>query len=161
MEPEPAERSLVGSGRSLTAAAEESGRRDIRDETAAFLNRLLDAMLAWQGEDGRFHDILDEPESFPDGASSAMMAAAVFRGILHGYVSDRYLNAAETAYGTVAEKTDGMGLIHEVCGCPDFISEGTSAEAQAAFVMANAWRERLNARGPQDRKPAAEAPSGG
>ena len=30
----------------------------------------------------------------------------------------------------------------EVCGCPDFVSPGTSAEAQAAYVMAD-WRKRL------------------
>ena len=74
-----------------------------------------------------------------------MMAAAVFRGILHGYVSRSFRDAAEAAYRTVAEKADEKGLLHEVCGCPDFISEGTSAEAQAAFVIADAWRRKLAA----------------
>jgi Predicted unsaturated glucuronyl hydrolase involved in regulation of bacterial surface properties, and related proteins len=102
-------------------------------------------VLARQTADGRFHDILDDPESFVDGTSSAMMAATVFRGILHGYVRSEYRDAAEAAYRAVAGKTDGMGLIREVCGCPDFMSEGTSAEAQAAFVMADAWRGKLDA----------------
>ena len=123
----------------IAEAAGEAGRPDIRDETAAFLNRLLESMLAWQAPDGRFHDILDDPDSFPDGTSSAMMAAAVFRGILHGYVHEKYRPAAEAACRTVMEKTDEMGLVREVCGCPDFVSEGTSAEAQAALVMADAW----------------------
>ena len=91
------------------------------------------------GRKGRFHDILDDPDSFPDGTSSAMMSAAVFRGILHGYVHEKYRPAAEAACRTVMEKTDEMGLVREVCGCPDFVSEGTSAEAQAALVMADAW----------------------
>ena len=134
---------LMGLAR-VTEAAAEAGRDDIREETASFLNRLLDSMLALQDADGRFHDILDEPDSFLDGASSAMMAAAVLRGILHGYVSAGRRDAAEAAFRTVAGKADGMGLIHEVCGCPDFVSEGTSAEAQAAFVMADAWRRKLN-----------------
>ena len=38
---------------------------------------------------------------------------------------------------------DGMGLVRGVCGCPDFVSEGTSAEAQAAFLMADAWYGKL------------------
>ena len=63
--------------------------------------------------------------------------------MLHGYVDRRFLDAAETAYRTVSGKADETGLIHEVCGCPDFLEEGTSAEAQAAFVMADAWREKL------------------
>ena len=134
---------LMGLAR-ITEAAGEAGRLDIRDEMSGFLNRLLDSMLAYQAADGRFHDILDDPESFMDGTSSAMMAAAVFRGILHGYVSGKYRDAAEAAYRTVMEKTDGNGLVREVCGCPDFVSEGTSAEAQAALVMADAWHRKLN-----------------
>ena len=134
---------LMGLAR-ITEAAGEAGRLEIRDEMSGFLNRLLDSMLAYQAADGRFHDILDDPESFMDGTSSAMMAAAVFRGILHGYVSRKYRDAAEAAYRTVMEKTDGIGLVREVCGCPDFVSEGTSAEAQAALVMADAWRRKLN-----------------
>ena len=146
---------LMGLAR-VTEAAEESGRPDIRKETAGFLNRLLEAMIRLQCVDGRFHDILDDPASFVDGTSSLMMAATVFRGILHGYVSKSFFDAAETAYRTVSQKADGMGLIHEVCGCPDFISEGTSAEAQAAFVMADAWREKLAATIGQSEKNARQ-----
>ncbi len=133
---------LMGLAR-VTEAAGEAGCPNIRDEMSAFLNRLLDSMLTRQAADGRFHDILDDQESFLDGTSSAMMAATVFRGILHGYIGSRYQDAAEAAYRTVLEKTDGMGLVREVCGCPDFVSEGTSAEAQAALVMADAWRRRI------------------
>ena len=135
---------LMGIARVMDAA-EELGRTDIREELAPFLNHLLESMLVWQNPDGRFHDILDEPDSFPDGTSSMMTAAVVFRGILHGYVRGNFRDAAETAYCTVAGKIDEMGLIHEVCGCPDFLSEGTSAEAQAAFIMAEAWRGKLTA----------------
>ena len=73
-----------------------------------------------------------------------MLAATVFRGILKGYVSSSFRDAAETAFLTVSEKVDEYGLVHEVCGCPDFICQGTSAEAQASFIMADAWREKLS-----------------
>ena len=130
---------LMGLSR-VIEEAEKQGRAEIRDELAGFQKRLLESMLAFQGKDGCFHDILDEPDSFPDGTSSCMMAAAVFRGILHGYAGSGFRAAAEAAYRAAAEKVDETGLIHGVCGCPDFLSEGTSAEAQAAFVMADAWR---------------------
>ncbi len=133
---------LMGLAR-VIEAADIQGESSIRDEFSAFLNRLLESMLRFQLEDGRFHDLPDEPDSFIDGTSSMMMAASVFRGILHGYVSDSFLSAALSAYKTVAGKADETGLIHEVCGCPHFLTEGTSAEAQAAFIMADAWLERL------------------
>ena len=50
--------------------------------------------------------------------------------------------AAERAYAGVRPHVDGLGLVRGVCGCPDFLREGTSAEAQAAFVMADAWRRK-------------------
>jgi rhamnogalacturonyl hydrolase YesR len=127
----------------VTETAGEQGETKIREELASFLERLLEAMLALQLPDGRFHDILDEPDTFIDGTSALMTAAAVFRGILHGYADRRFCSRAETAYRTVLAKVDGTGLVREVCGCPDFLAEGTSAEAQAAFVMADTWRSRL------------------
>ncbi len=133
---------LMGLAR-VTEAAAEQKCFSVAEELSSFLNRLLDAMLRCRLPDGRFHDILDEPESFIDGTSAMMMAATVFRGICRGYVSPSRREAAEKAYRTVSGKMDGIGLIREVCGCPDFIREGTSAEAQAAFVMADAWREKL------------------
>ena len=140
---------MMGIARVIEAAGEQ-GLAQIRDELTGFLNRLMDALFALQCPDGRFHDILDEPESFADGTSAMMAAATVYRGVLHGYVCRSRCDRAEAAYRTVREQIDGMGLVHGVCGCPDFLSEGTSAEAQAAFIMADAWRDRLNGAGRPD-----------
>ena len=43
-------------------------------------------------------------------------------------------------------KVDRFGIVREVCGCPHFVSQGTSAEAQAALLMAYAWGERAHAK---------------
>ena len=133
---------LMGLAR-VTEAARAAGEDAIADETAAFLDGLLAAMLRYRLPDGRFRDILDDPESFPDGTSAMMMAAAVYRGIAGGYVDRKYAPAAETAYETVSGKIDAFGFVRGVCGAPHFESEGTSAEAQAAFIMADAWRSRV------------------
>ena len=34
---------------------------------------------------------------------------------------------------------DEFGLIREVCGCPHFLTPGTSAESMAAYLMMWAW----------------------
>ena len=126
----------------VAESAERQGYTEIREELVLFLRQLVSAMCKYQLEDGRFHDILDDPETFPEGTSAMMLSASIFRGIVNGYFSSAYKQAAETAYHTVRGKMDSTGLIHEVCGAPHFLREGTSAEAQAAFVMADAWRER-------------------
>ena len=132
---------LMGLVRVIDCALAQ-GHDAIRNELADFLIRLLEGMLRFQRPDGRFNDILDDENSFADGTSAMMMAAAVYRGIYIGCVPETYKGAAELAYRTVASKVDGIGLVREVCGCPDFSREGTSAEAQAAFVMADTWREK-------------------
>ncbi len=122
-----------------------AGRSDVCDELVPILNGLLDGMLKHVRSDGRFTDILDDEESFADGTSSMMMAATVCRGIKGGYISEVRAEIADRAYGAVLKTVDEYGILHQVCGCPDFVREGTSAEAQAAFVMATAYRSVLSA----------------
>jgi len=37
---------------------------------------------------------------------------------------------------------DRFGIIREVCGCPHFLSSGTSAESMASYLMMNAHYKR-------------------
>ena len=103
-------------------------------------------MLKYQLPDGRFHDIMDEKESFAEGSAAMMMAVAVYRGVLEGWLSDDYIFHADLVYGNMPKYIDEFGIIHEVCGCPDFMSCGTSAESMAGFLMMEAWHKKLEER---------------
>ena len=127
----------------LARVAEEARRRgriDIGTELTGLFVSVLMAMLKYRLPDGRFMDILDDHNSFADGTSAMMVAASIYRGVRGGYLSDEYISVADKAYETVSSCIDRYGLIREVCGCPDFVSEGTSAEAQAAYLMATAFK---------------------
>ena len=52
----------------------------------AEIRRLLTAMLRYQRRDGRFHDVLDDPQTFVDGTAGLMLAACVYRGIAGGWL---------------------------------------------------------------------------
>ena len=121
--------------------AKRVGREDICDELTKILNEVLTAMLEKQLPDGRFSDIIDDPGSFVDGTSAMMTAAVIYRGNVGGYVRCG-IEFADRAFETVSRKIDDIGIIYEVCGCPDFVTQGTSAEAQAAYIMASAWKKR-------------------
>ena len=129
----------------LTEAAKAQGDEAARAYLDGKCASLAAATSKYQLEDGRFMDILDE-ESFADGTSALMFAASVYRGVAGGYIGRELLPMAEKAYSGMLSRIDGMGLVHGVCGCPDFQREGTSAEAQAAMVMACA-----SAQGRQER----------
>lgn len=117
-------------------------RPDIQKELTIIFTDTIRAMLKYQLKDGRFSDILDDPDSFTDGTSSMMLSAAIYRGNLKGYL-DFGIKEADMVYETVTGKIDDYGLVREVSGCPDFLTQGTSAEAQAAYIMASAWRNRF------------------
>ena len=52
--------------------------------------------------------------------------------------------AADAILASAEKDIDRFGIIHNVCGAPDFAHQGTSAEAQAAFVMADAWKQKIS-----------------
>ena len=121
----------------------KADERKIAEDLISFEKKLLFSVISYAENDGRFHDILDDPSSFMDGTSTMMTASAVYRGIYKGYLPSSYLGWAETAFQSVSEKIDAYGLVREVCGCPDFMRQGTSCEAQAAYIMASAWRLKV------------------
>lgn len=136
---------LMGVAR-VAAEAKKRGSLALYEELTGMGNELLDAMLRYQLPDGRFRDIMDDPQSFVDGTSAMMLSVYVYRGVLEGWLDEKYLDCAERAYAAVRAQVDRFGIIHQVCGCPHFVSEGTSAEAQASFLMADAWREKVGKR---------------
>lgn len=133
---------LLGIAR-VIETAKEQGRDDVAVQLVKLGTKLLDSMLKYQLADGRFHDIMDENDSFVEGTAAMMMAAAIYRGVYAGWLSEDYIFHADLVYGTMPKYVDEYGIIHEVCGCPDFMTCGTSAESMASFLMMEAWHKKL------------------
>jgi rhamnogalacturonyl hydrolase YesR len=105
---------------------------------------LLDSMLKYRCDNGMFRNTLDKPDTFEDGTSAMMSAVFIYKGIANGWLERDYLELAETVYRNIQDKIDPFGIIRGVCGCPHFNSIGTSAEAQAAYIMMEVSRRKLN-----------------
>lgn len=133
---------LLGLARVIEQAYEQS-RDDIAVKLVSEANELLDSMLVYQLSDGRFHDILDDSDSFADGTSAMMLAAYVYRAVVGGWLDKKYLKYADKVYDTMDKFVDEYGIIHEVCGCPHFLEVGTSAESMASYIMMHAHKNRL------------------
>lgn len=117
---------------------------------------VLNNLLTYQLPDGRFKDILiGEDDSFVEGTGAMMMAAAVYRGYAHGWLKESdnqvqdkqpndlvtYQSRADRVFDTMDRYVDEYGIIHEVCGCPDFTDSGTSAESMASYIMMHAFHD--------------------
>jgi len=128
---------LLGIAGVAEAAAEHSRER-IFSRMTQFGTALLDSMLKYQRPDGRFHDILDDENSFVEGTAAMMMAAYIYRGLCGGWLSESYEPYARRVIETMENYVDQWGIIRQVCGCPHFVSPGTSAESMAAYLMMHA-----------------------
>ena len=120
----------------VAAEAKKQKKKTLEDKLAGWLREQIPALMKYRAEDGRFHDILDDPFSFTDGTSALMFAYTVYRCIHEGWIDEAYRNAADQAFDSAEKRIDGMGILREVCGNPDFVRQGTSVEAQASYLLA-------------------------
>lgn len=134
---------LLGIARVIETAA-AADRSDIAQTLIVHGRSILDAMLGYQLPDGRFHDILDDKDSFTDGTGAMMAAACIYRGIAAGWLPAAYAEHAEKVRSTMDGYVDEYGIIHEVCGCPHFLEAGTSAESMAGYLMMQAYYRKFS-----------------
>lgn len=114
-----------------------------REELLREFHLILEGLLPWQTENGLFHDILDDANTFVDAAAPMMTAAAIYRGIRDGWLDRKYLTAADRMRKGAEARQDGLGFVHGACGAPHFNKAGFSPEAQASFVIMEALALRI------------------
>lgn len=104
----------------------------------AHLKDLIDGCLAHLRDDGLFHNVVNNPATFPEVNLSQMLAYAIFRGVAAGYLDARYLKPAERMRKAAHDRVDALGYIHDVCGLPNFDRPYFAPEAQAFFLLMEA-----------------------
>jgi len=103
---------------------------------------ILDGCLAHQRQDGLFHDVVDQPDTFVETNLAQMLAYSIYRGIAGGWLPQAYKEHADKMRTAVHQKVDGSGYVQGVCGAPTFDRAGTAPEGQAFFLlMEAAWQE--------------------
>ncbi len=83
-----------------------------------FFNELCDGYLALQGEDGRWHQVLNDPASYAESSCTAMFVYAFARGVAYGWLDrpERYAEAALRGWrGLANEAIDRHGNVYGVC----------------------------------------------
>lgn len=105
---------------------------------ARYVSELIDGCLAYQREDGLFHDILDDPSTFVETNTAQMLAYSIYRGVKGGWLDKSYLKYANKMRLAAMKKVDKYGLVQGVCGAPNFDHSGTATEGQAFFLLMQA-----------------------
>lgn len=91
---------------------------ELYPELLAFFNELCEGYSALQGENGLWHQVLNDPESYQEASCTAMFAYAFARGLRFGWLADkdRFAEAAFRAWeGLTRYALDRHGNVHGVC----------------------------------------------
>lgn len=131
----------VGNGWALASMARlamlvPAHRQDIAARAADLIGRLTPLMRP----DGLFHDVVDDPATFPEVNLSQMLAYTLYRGMADGWLPDAYAAQADALYRAACAQVDAYGLMRNVCGAPSFDKPGVAPEGQAFFLLMSAAR---------------------
>jgi unsaturated rhamnogalacturonyl hydrolase len=109
---------------------------------------LLDACLARRRDDGLFGDVLDDPDGPADTNVASMLAFAALEGAGAGWLPGSYGAVGESLLGAAAARLDRLGRVAGASAAPHFDRPGSSPEAQAFLLLADAAADRWGGAGP-------------
>ena len=101
---------------------------------------LLDRMFEFETENHGFHDVLDDPATFEESETAAMVAYTIYRGVKEGLVDERFVARADQIREALYKKITPEGLVMDGASSPSFDRPGTSVECQSHVLMMEKWR---------------------
>lgn len=79
-------------------------------------HQMMAALLASQGTDGMWHQLLDKPESWAESSCTGMFTFAFVTGVKHGWLDEKtYAPAARRAWLALTGYLDADANVREVC----------------------------------------------
>jgi len=130
---------ITGITRVIKALPESMSETRIRFE--GYVREAIDGCLKHMRDDGLFHYVLDDPNTFIDTNPAQAIAYAIFRGVKAGWLDNSYLEPANKMRYAVHKKVDELGVVRDVSGAPTFDHQGIAPEAQAFFLLMEAAAE--------------------
>ncbi|MBS7614194.1 glycoside hydrolase family 88 protein [Candidatus Bathyarchaeota archaeon] len=103
-----------------------------------YVKAVIDGCLAHIREDGFFHDVVDNPNTFVETNLGQMLSYSIYRGAEGGWLDSSYIKFAEKMRRAARSKVDRYGLVQDVCGVPDFNRPYIAPEGQAFFLLMEA-----------------------
>jgi rhamnogalacturonyl hydrolase YesR len=78
--------------------------------------QLMAALARFQDEDGTWHEVIDEPGSYREFSSTAMIGFAMLRGMQNGWLTPKsYQSKVDKAWRAVQARVSQDGVLLDVC----------------------------------------------
>ena len=94
-----------------------------RNDLIEFLNTLYEGYLALQDDEGMWHQVLNDHESYPETSCTSMFIYAFSRGIRFGWLKnpEKYVKAIYKAWKGISKTSvDSNGNVYGVCRGSEF-----------------------------------------
>ena len=94
-----------------------------RNDLIEFLNTLCEGYLALQDDEGMWHQVLNDHESYPETSCTSMFIYAFSRGIRFGWLKnpEKYVKAIYKAWNGISKTSvDSNGNVYGVCRGSEF-----------------------------------------
>jgi unsaturated rhamnogalacturonyl hydrolase len=92
------------------------GNHPRRARIMAAYQRMMAALLKYQGDDGLWRQLIDHPEAWPETSSTGMFAFAMVTGVKNGWLDrSTYGPAARKAWLGLVTYLDKDGNVRDVC----------------------------------------------
>jgi len=108
---------------------------DEKKKLIGYVKEVVDGCLKFITEDGLFHNVLNDTNTFKEVNLSQMISYTIFRGVAAGYIDASYLEKAELMRKAANDRVDNLGYVQEVCGCPNFDRLYVAPEGQAFYLL--------------------------
>ncbi|MBN1821080.1 MAG: glycoside hydrolase family 88 protein [Prolixibacteraceae bacterium] len=106
-----------------------------KQKLVSYVKDIIDGCLKYMRPDGLFHDVVNNPDTFPEVNLSQMLCYSIYCGVGRGYLDKDYLDKAEIMRKAANERVDKLGYVHDVCGLPYFNRSYFAPEAQAFYLL--------------------------
>jgi unsaturated rhamnogalacturonyl hydrolase len=91
--------------------------------------KMMSALLKYQGNDGMWRQLLDHPEAWPESSSTGMFTFAMITGVKNGWLAKKtYAPAARKAWLALITYLEPNGDIRDVC-------EGTGKKNDLQYYL--------------------------
>lgn len=102
------------------------------------LRQVIDGCLTYRREDGLFHNVVDQPQTFVETNLAQMLTYSIYRGLQFGILDASYQSHADVMRAAAHQQVDTYGFVQSVCGAPNFDRPGIATEGQAFFLLMEA-----------------------
>jgi rhamnogalacturonyl hydrolase YesR len=76
---------------------------------------LMATLSKFQDSDGMWHQVVDRPDSYAEFSATAMIATAMKRGVVHGWLDKSYEPRIQAAWRAILVRSGAGGALVDVC----------------------------------------------